>query len=258
MITYHSEIYDQSKHPFRMIANANIDKLMITFYHCPYSRTSTVLTRTNTCTGQKFDWTIPPASRRTLLLFFFPSPWVLKGLRWKIEVLCCVCLLIRCRKGVFLSAGWTLAMQRATGSVERRESCPIPLSSMGNRGTWDGGIATAAAKFSGCGSGLSPWSFKRQEHTQTHTHTLTHTRTHAYTRTHTVSLYLSLLFHSLLLSLSFSLSNTLSLCRSLSLCAFNLIYLSFSLRRAKGTSSNKSNSSGSSSAIRSRSSSSSS
>ena len=63
MITYHSEICDQSKLPFRMIANANIDKLMITFYHCPYSRTSTVLARTNTCTGQKFEYTTPDDSR---------------------------------------------------------------------------------------------------------------------------------------------------------------------------------------------------
>ena len=71
---------DHSKHPFRMIANANIDKLMINFYHCPYSRTSTVLTRTNTCTGQKFDWTLPPASRGTLHLFLFSFPVSFKKL----------------------------------------------------------------------------------------------------------------------------------------------------------------------------------
>ncbi len=53
MITYHSEIILRSKHPFRMIAKANIDKLMITFKPCPYSRTSTVLNRANTCTSQK-------------------------------------------------------------------------------------------------------------------------------------------------------------------------------------------------------------
>ncbi len=55
-LIYHSGICDHSKQAFRMIANANIDKLMITFYHCPY-------TRTNTCTGQKFEYTTPDASR---------------------------------------------------------------------------------------------------------------------------------------------------------------------------------------------------
>ena len=67
MINYHSGNRDHSKHPFRMIANVNIDKLMITFYHCPY-------TRTNTCTGQRFEYTTPDASRLSLFVVaFLPS-----------------------------------------------------------------------------------------------------------------------------------------------------------------------------------------
>jgi len=61
MTTYHSGNLDQSKHPFRMLASANIDKLMITVYHYPY-------TRTNTYTCPKFENTTRDSSRLPLLL----------------------------------------------------------------------------------------------------------------------------------------------------------------------------------------------
>ena len=107
----------------------------------------------------------------------------------------------------FLLAGWTLAMQRATGSVERRESCPIPLSSMGSRGTWDGGIATAAAKFLGLWIGIVTVKLQAPgAHTDTHAHAHAHTHTCIHTHAHSLSLSLSP---------SFSLSLTISLFLSL-------------------------------------------
>jgi len=109
-LTYHSGNRDHSKHPFRMIANANIDKLMITFYHCPY-------TRTNTCTGQNSNirhQMLPDG--HCFLLCSFPLNCQ-KLARYKVR--CHVVLFATSAQERRFVSNRSLAMHRATKVLDR-------------------------------------------------------------------------------------------------------------------------------------------